>query len=152
LKQLGETLDKYPNLTVDCAARLRILGRLNPPAIRDFFTKYQDRILFGTDNQVFYKTHNSSGSANISVYPSDDPNWLTIDPNDKEAVERWKAKAARFYGDFLAYFETDRVDIEDPNHSGGAWLRLAGAKLPPDVLEKLYHKNAERLIPGLGKK
>ena len=38
LKQLGETFDKYPNFNVDCSARMRILGRLNPQAVRDFFS------------------------------------------------------------------------------------------------------------------
>ena len=28
---------------------------------------------------------------------------------------------------------------------------MAGAKLPVEVLEKFYHANAERLIPGLAK-
>ena len=28
------------------------------------------------------------------------------------------------------------------------WLRLKGIHLPPTVLEKFYHGNAERLIPG----
>jgi len=36
--------------------------------------------------------------------------------------------------------------------SGGSWLRIPGIKLPPEVLEKLYHANAERLIPGLKSK
>jgi hypothetical protein len=54
LDQLGKTLDKYPNFYVDCSARTRILGRLNPKAVRDFFTPYQDRILFGSDSSVLY--------------------------------------------------------------------------------------------------
>ena len=41
LKQLGKVFEKYPNFSVDTAARLRILGRLNPPAVRDFFVKDQ---------------------------------------------------------------------------------------------------------------
>jgi hypothetical protein len=31
-------------------------------------------------------------------------------------------------------------------------MRLTGIKLPPEVLEKLYHANAEKLIPGLKKR
>jgi hypothetical protein len=49
----------------------------------------------------------------------------------------------------LQYFETDKLDLLDPMRSGGPWLRLAGVKLAPEVLEKFYHGNAERLIPGL---
>jgi len=48
LSSVGETLDRYPNLTVDIAARISELGR-QPRAARKFFDKYQDRIVFGTD-------------------------------------------------------------------------------------------------------
>jgi predicted TIM-barrel fold metal-dependent hydrolase len=125
LQQLAETFDKYPNFNADCAARLRILGRLNPPAVRDFFTKYQDRLLFGTDSD-FDKKFDS----------------------DKERSQ-WQDRAARFYSRYLEYFETDRIDLVEPYSHAKDWLRLPGAKLPPAVLEKFYHANAERLIPGL---
>jgi len=152
LKQLGDTFDKYPNFSVDCAARLRILGHLNPPAVRDFFVKYQDRILFGSDDMVLLKGRKPPTSSNISVYPDDGPDWLWIDPADTAAVKRWQDRAAHDYGQYLQYFETDRLDLTDPNRSGGGWLRIPGVKLPPEVLEKLYHANAEKLIPGLAVK
>jgi predicted TIM-barrel fold metal-dependent hydrolase len=41
-------LDKYPNLLVDIGARCAELGR-QPYTAREFFLKYSDRILFGTD-------------------------------------------------------------------------------------------------------
>ena len=53
------------------------------------------------------------------------------------------------YAQYLQYFETDRLDLTDPNRSGGSWFRMPGVKLPPAVLEKLYHANAEKLIPSL---
>lgn len=48
LATVGEWLDTYPNLYADIAARISELGR-QPYTARDFFEKYQDRILFGTD-------------------------------------------------------------------------------------------------------
>jgi predicted TIM-barrel fold metal-dependent hydrolase len=48
LAELGEWLDDYPNLYVDISARIAELGR-QPFSARDFFLKYADRILFGTD-------------------------------------------------------------------------------------------------------
>jgi predicted TIM-barrel fold metal-dependent hydrolase len=48
LTWVGETLDACPNLVVDISARLNEIGRA-PYAARDFFLRYQDRILFGTD-------------------------------------------------------------------------------------------------------
>ncbi len=120
-------LDRYPNFHVDTAARLRILGRLNPHAVRDFFVKYQDRILFGTDSSVLYN----------------------VKASDPAAVKQWQDRAARFYSRHLEYFETDRLNLVEPYGYAKDWLRLPGVKLPPAVLEKFYHGNAERLIPGL---
>lgn len=149
LKQLGESFDRYPNFFVDCAARLRVLGRLNPPAVREFFSKYQDRILFGSDDMVLSQGRKPTGSANIFLYPTDDSSLQWINTEDVEAVERWQQRAVRDYAQYLQYFETDRLDLTDPNRSGGPWLRIPGVKLPPEVLEKFYHANAEKLIPGL---
>jgi len=149
LQGLAERLDRFPNFHVECAARLRILGRLNPKAVRDFFAKYQDRILFGTDGMVLSTRKPGTGSKNILVYPVDDPDWVQSDPKDADAVRRWKEGQFRTYARYFEYFETDRTDLLDPSHFEESWVRLAGAKLPPDVLEKFYHGNAERLIPGL---
>jgi predicted TIM-barrel fold metal-dependent hydrolase len=45
---VGRWLDAHPNLNVDIAARIGELGR-QPYTARRFFTKYSQRILFGTD-------------------------------------------------------------------------------------------------------
>ena len=50
--ELAEWLDKYPKTAVDMAARMGQLfyqTRGNREKVRDFFIKYQDRILYGTD-------------------------------------------------------------------------------------------------------
>jgi len=52
-------LDTHPNAYIDIAARIDELGR-QPYYARDFFIKYQDRILFGTDMPVrsdVYRTY-----------------------------------------------------------------------------------------------
>jgi len=48
LARLGKLFDAYPNAYVDIAAVLAEFGR-QPYFARDFFIKYQDRILFGKD-------------------------------------------------------------------------------------------------------
>ena len=48
LAHVAERLERYPNMYVDTAARLAELGR-QPYSSREFFIKYQDRIVFGTD-------------------------------------------------------------------------------------------------------
>ncbi len=50
--ELAKWLDKYPKAAVDMAARMGQLyyqTREKPEKVRDFFIKYQDRILYGTD-------------------------------------------------------------------------------------------------------
>ncbi|HEX6162316.1 MAG TPA: amidohydrolase family protein, partial [Vicinamibacterales bacterium] len=48
LGRLAKLLDEFPNVTVEAGAILYDLGR-QPRAAREFFTKYQDRIMFGKD-------------------------------------------------------------------------------------------------------
>ena len=49
LGRLGAMFDRMPNLYTEVGAILYDLGR-QPRAAREFFTKYQDRILFGKDS------------------------------------------------------------------------------------------------------
>ena len=42
-------LDEFPNVTIEAGAILYDLGR-QPRAAREFFVKYQDRIMFGKDS------------------------------------------------------------------------------------------------------
>ena len=51
LAQLGQILDEMPNVNVEFGAVIAELGR-QPRMAKEFFTKYQDRILFGKDSWV----------------------------------------------------------------------------------------------------
>ena len=51
LAAVGEFLDANPNVCIDFSARIDELGR-QPFTARDFFLRYQDRILFGLDMPV----------------------------------------------------------------------------------------------------
>jgi len=48
LKILGDMFDKYPNLFADIGARYAEIAPI-PRYVGEFFEKYQDRILYGTD-------------------------------------------------------------------------------------------------------
>ncbi len=128
LDALARTLDEYPNLTIDCSARMRFLYRYHPKAVRDFYIKYQDRVLFGSDNFIVRDAK-------------------TLE--DAEALRKWQERNAAFYSRYLEYFETDHLGILEAYGTYSEWMRLTGVKLPPAVLEKFYHGNAERLVPGL---
>jgi len=58
LEKLGSLLDEMPNMYVECGAIIAELGR-QPRQSLKFFTKYQDRILFGKDayNPEEYHTY-----------------------------------------------------------------------------------------------
>ena len=49
LERLGQLLDEMPNVNVEFGAVIAELGR-QPRMAKEFFTKYQDRILFGKDS------------------------------------------------------------------------------------------------------
>jgi uncharacterized protein len=59
LDYVGNLLDTHPNVMVEFGAREAELGR-QPRRAREFFLRYQDRIMFGTDNEVteeMYRNH-----------------------------------------------------------------------------------------------
>jgi len=105
LDYVSHLLDTLPNVMVEFGAREAELGR-QPRRAREFFIKYQDRIMFGTDNGVdeaMYRNH-----------------------------FRWLETADEYF-DYWGY----------PGQ--GRW-KIYGMDLPDPVLEKIYHKNAERIF------
>lgn len=48
LAHVSQRLDQFPNMYIDIAARIAELGRV-PYSSREFFLKYSNRILYGTD-------------------------------------------------------------------------------------------------------
>ena len=59
LDYVSELLDRYPNVMVEFGAREAELGR-QPRRAREFFLRYQDRVMFGTDNGMsaeMYQNH-----------------------------------------------------------------------------------------------
>jgi hypothetical protein len=112
LASVARWLDALPNVMVDFSARIDELGR-QPYTARDFFTTYQDRILFGLD--------------------------MPVSP-----------EAYRCYFRFL---ETRDEHFDYPDYIGrfGVYTRwkICALDLPDATLEKIYFRNALRIIPGL---
>ncbi len=48
---LADRLDKYPNFAVDMAARMEYVEMQPRASILAFITRYQDRLIYGTDNE-----------------------------------------------------------------------------------------------------
>jgi predicted TIM-barrel fold metal-dependent hydrolase len=98
-------LEKYPNVMVEFGAREAELGR-QPRRTRDLFLRFQDRVMFGTDNEVTEEMYRN--------------NFRWLETGD-EYFDYWGAP-------------------------GQGRFEISGLALPDEVLEKIYHKNAERLF------
>jgi hypothetical protein len=115
LDNVSENLDRFPNMTVDIAARIGELGR-PPRAARAFFEKYQDRILFGTD---------------ATPHADNYPQQLFGD----ELYEIYY----RFLETDDEYFDYAPAKVPPQ----GRW-RISGLNLPESILRKVYNENAAR--------
>jgi hypothetical protein len=117
-------LDRHPNMMVDIAARVPEIGRHDPARVRALFIKHADRILFGTDFQVYERLILGSGGNGPP-------------PTEADAVE--------FFQKHWRFFETADKDFPHMTPIQGDWT-ISGIDLPADVLEKIYFGNAEKLL------
>lgn len=122
-QRLQGLLDRYPNLMLDCSATRWMAREVSRhhQQMRDFFIRNADRLLFGSD-QV-------SG---------DDRGF------DFLASRLWVHRKL---------WESDYVGpspILDPDVPADQQVPLHGLHLPQQVLQKLYHDNAIKLLARLG--
>jgi predicted TIM-barrel fold metal-dependent hydrolase len=117
LRNVSENLDRFPNMTVDIAARIGELGR-QPVTARKFFDKYQDRIMFATD---------------------------ATPHGDEFPQQVFNDKLYEIYYRFLEtedeYFDYAPAVIPPQ----GRW-RIYGIQLPEGILRKVYQENAARML------
>jgi len=129
--RVAAMLARYPNLYVETGARIPEIGRFPPERLRSLFVRYRDRVLFGTDIQLSRSGTWALGSA------GEDP-----DPPERIPV---------FYEAHWRFFETADRRFPHPTPIQGDWT-IDGIELPREVLEDLYHRNAERVfgveLPG----
>jgi len=116
-------LNDYPNLFVDTAARVPEIGR-KPDEVRRVILQHADRVLFGTDVQI-------------------GPGSLVLGAG--EARGHTQAEVDHFFLSTWEFFETAHKKFAHPTPIQGNW-KIDGIDLPVDVLEKVYHQNAERLL------
>jgi predicted TIM-barrel fold metal-dependent hydrolase len=117
LAHVGESLDRFPNMHVDIAARVGELGR-QPRTARKFFERYQDRILFGTDAvpMGFSTPQQIFGDELYRIY------YRFLETQDE-------------------YFDYAPAPVPPQ----GRW-RIYGIGLPEAILRKVYYDNAARLM------
>jgi predicted TIM-barrel fold metal-dependent hydrolase len=120
---VAQLFRKYPNYNADIAARIPEIGRQDPGKLRKLFIEFQDRILFGSDFMVF-------GEGYI----------LGAGP-----VLTSEAEVKRFFDRHWQFLETDARQMEHPTPIQGRW-KIDAIDLPREVLEKIYYRNADRLV------
>ena len=124
--RVAQMLDKYPNLMIDTAARVPEIGRQPAAKMRAFFEKYQDRVLFGTDLGVGTEPEELMLGSTGTQPPTD-------------------SDVQRFFEMTWRYFETGDRQFDHPTPIQGRW-KIDGVGLPRPVLEKIYWRNASKLL------
>ena len=121
---LAQRLDRFPHLSVETAERFGDLAIQPSDKVRDFFIRYQDRILFGTDLSL-------RGPAS------------ELTPQQLEAERQdYLEKRLEVTWEYLT--SADSVDFV---RTGTPFrTRTQGLNLPREVLQKFYHDNAVRVL------
>jgi hypothetical protein len=117
LDAIAERLDRYPNFNVECAARVRYLARYPAQKVRDFFVRYQDRILYGVD---------------MSWKP-----YRTRPPTEAMRQGYILRRQERYRSDWQFFAGSGPMTYEG--------RKVEALALPREVLEKFYNGNARRI-------
>jgi predicted TIM-barrel fold metal-dependent hydrolase len=117
LGAVGEMLDRFANVHVEIGARIGEIGR-QPRTSARFFDKYQDRVLFGTD-----------------AVP------LGVETPQQVFGEDLYRIYYRCLETLDEYFDYAPAPVPPQ----GRW-RIYGLGLPEQILRKVYHGNAERVL------
>jgi hypothetical protein len=148
LNFLDELLSSHTNLYIDTSATkwvVRVLSMHQPERVRDFFIRWEGRVLFGTDlvtldDQLSTSKSGISRMADLASSPA-------------EALELYHSR----HWALRTLFETAHdgpSPIADPDlhmtdparFAPLACPRLRGVKLPRQTLEVLYRGAAEQLV------
>ena len=117
LAAVGEMLDKFRNVNVEIGARIGELGR-QPRTAAQFFDKYQDRVLFGTD---------------AIPLGTETPQQVFGEICIESITVSWKQKTSKL----------DYAPAKPPPQ--GRW-RIYGLGLREPILRKVNHENAQRVL------
>lgn len=121
VNEVARRLDLYPNFFVEVSARTRDLSRQPAEKVRDFFSRYQDRILYGVD---------------LSVYAGEGE-----ELSQERKLNIVESAEARYRRDFQYYAGSGTVEI--------AGKEVECLALPEEILKKFYYENARKIIPEL---
>ncbi|MDF9797575.1 putative TIM-barrel fold metal-dependent hydrolase [Catalinimonas alkaloidigena] len=124
--ELAKRLDKFPNMAVDMAERIshvQYQTLTEWQKVRDFFIKYQDRLIYATDLR--------STAMDIVNNGITDPEGIKKHAHTVW-LRHWK------------FFTTDEK-MRVPKVDG----EFKGLKLPREVVDKIYYHNAVKWFPEI---
>jgi len=130
--EIAKFFDRYPNATADLAARMsqvQYQSNRDREKVRQFFIKYQDRLLYGSD---------------LTEDPPDPHARAQNPPDDGTPFE---IEADRFWRSDWLYLATS-----DVQHIGAIKADVRGLALPKSVIDKIYYGNAHRVFWKLPQK
>jgi len=125
LPRLSALFDRFPNICVDLTPGIEMYHNFshNLEAVRDFFIKYQDRILFGTD----------IGARALLVSP-------------ENGIQKNESLSRVFIvRNFLEEEKEFHLTANNGFLMGSGDIQFHGIGLPQDILKKIYALNFERL-------
>ncbi|MEQ6119808.1 amidohydrolase family protein [Reichenbachiella sp. MALMAid0571] len=124
-------MEQYPNFAVEIGGRTRYLMWQARGKVLDFFTRYQDRIMYGTDK-----------GAKPKMTPEDIENAKEEIIYRNQLFHTYYATADEIpWGNIV---ESDRP-LPEPSYN------VKGLDLPREILDKVFYKNAVKWFPGIEK-
>jgi Amidohydrolase len=127
--RLARFFDDYPNASADLAARMtqvQFQSKADREKVRQFFIKYQDRLLYGTD---------------LTESPPDPHARAQNPPSDGTPFEQ---EADGFWRSDWLYLATSQVQHVDAINAD-----VQGLALPKSIIDKIYYANAHRVFSRL---
>jgi predicted TIM-barrel fold metal-dependent hydrolase len=124
--RLAQFFDTYPNASADMAARMtqvQYQSNADREKVRNFFIKYQDRLLYGTD---------------LTKNPPDPHARAQNPPSEGKP---FRAEADEFWRSDWLYLATG-----DVQHIDAIKADVKGLALPKSVIDKIYYSNAHRVF------
>jgi len=132
LERLAGYLDRFPNMKIDLTPGIEMYMNFShaPHKTRDFFIKYQERIVYGTD----------IGAKALLATPE-----MNIEPSESNLRIQLIRRFLETGGPF-------KLESEEGFLFGNPDFVFQGISLPGEVLEKIYHFNFERSVSTTPKK